>query len=118
MFSDRRWGNSIWGSSLYRKSYLKETEQERYEVPFQSDDIGTVYEHCIRAIEKALELWERGLPLMGSGDWNDGMNKIGYKGKGESVWLGWFLATVLKEFIPICEKMGDYERKEKYNKVI
>ncbi len=49
---------------------------------------------------------------MGSGDWNDGMNKIGYKGKGESVWLGWFLATVLKEFIPICEKMGDYERKE------
>ena len=97
---------------------LKDTEQERYEIPSQSDEIGTVYEHCIRAIEKSLNFGERGLPLMGSGDWNDGMNKVGYKGKGESVWLGWFLATVLKDFIPICEKVGDFERKEKYNNII
>ena len=75
---------------------LKKREEERYEVPTISDDIGTVYEHCIRAIDKSLKFGERGLPLMGGGDWNDGMNKVGYKGKGESVWLGWFLATVLK----------------------
>ena len=97
---------------------LKEAEYERYEVPSKSEDIATVYDHCIRAIEKSLNFGERGLPLMGSGDWNDGMNKVGYKGKGESVWLGWFLATVLKAFTPICEKMGDLERAEKYNRII
>ncbi len=97
---------------------LKETEHERYEVPSQSDEIGTVYEHCIRAIEKSLNLGERGLPLIGSGDWNDGMNKIGHEGRGESVWMGWFLGTVLKEFIPICKKMGDLEKVEKYKKII
>ncbi|HZJ76475.1 MAG TPA: glycosyl transferase, partial [Oscillospiraceae bacterium] len=97
---------------------LKETEHERYEVPSQSDETGTVYEHCIRAIEKSLNFGERGLPLMGSGDWNDGMNKIGHMGKGESVWMGWFLGAVLKEFIPICEKMRDSERAEKYNKIV
>lgn len=97
---------------------LEETEQERYEIPSKSDESATVYEHCIRAIEKSLRVGERGLPLMGSGDWNDGMNKVGYKGKGESVWLGWFLATVLKGFIPICVKMKDFERAEQYEKVI
>ena len=97
---------------------LKDTEQERYEIPSQSDEIGTVYEHCIRAIEKSLNFGERGLPLMGSGDWNDGMNKVGYKGKGESVWLGWFLATVLKDFIPICEKVGDFVKEGKNNNII
>lgn len=97
---------------------LKENEMERYEVPNISEEIGSVYEHCIRAIERALRFGERGLPLMGGGDWNDGMNKVGYQGKGESVWLGWFLATVLKEFIPVCELMKDYERVEKYKKVI
>ena len=69
---------------------LGEEEQERYEVPTKSDEIGTVYEHCLRAIDKSLTFGERGLPLIGSGDWNDGMNKVGYKGKGESVWLAWF----------------------------
>lgn len=97
---------------------LEENEQERYETPSKSDESATVYEHCIRAIEKSLRFGERGLPLMGSGDWNDGMNKVGYQGKGESVWLGWFLATVLKEFKPICEKMGDFDRAEKYGKTI
>lgn len=97
---------------------LKEGEHERYEIPTTSKDIGTVYEHCIRAIEKSLNFGERGLPLMGGGDWNDGMNKIGYKGKGESVWLGWFLITVLESFIPICEKVGDFSKVEKYKKII
>ncbi len=97
---------------------LGETEHERYEVPSLSDETGTVYEHCIRAIEISLNFGERGLPLMGSGDWNDGMNKIGYKGKGESVWMGWFLGKVLKDFIPVCEGMGDFERAERYKGVI
>lgn len=97
---------------------LKETEYERYEVPKLSEEVGTVYEHCIRSIEKSLNFGERGLPLMGGGDWNDGMNKVGYKGKGESVWLAWFLATVLKAFIPICERVGDIDRAKKYEVII
>lgn len=94
---------------------LEESEQERYEIPTKSEQIGTVYDHCVRAIDKSLQFGERGLPLIGSGDWNDGMNKVGYKGKGESVWLAWFLATVLKKFIPICEEMKDFKRVDKYN---
>src|SRR5699024_6165453 len=68
--------------------------------------------------EISIKFGERGLPLMGSGDWNDGMNRVGYKGKGESVWLGWFLGTVLQRFIPICEKVGDIDRKEKYEEIV
>lgn len=97
---------------------LGKEEQERYEVPNISEKIGTVYEHCIKAIEKSLEFGERGIPLMGSGDWNDGMNKVGYKGEGESIWLGWFLGAVLKNFIPICKKLGDLNKVQKYEKII
>src|SRR5207247_7216424 len=63
-----------------------------------------VLEHCARAIDRSLSLGAHGLPLMGSGDWNDGMNRVGIEGKGESVWLGWFLCTVLTSFTPLCEK--------------
>jgi len=104
--------------SFIESPILKESEMERYEVPSISDDMATVYEHCIRAIERALKFGDRGIPLMGGGDWNDGMNKIGCQGKGESVWLGWFLSTVLREFIPVCELMKDYERAEKYRRII
>ncbi|HSH36828.1 GH36-type glycosyl hydrolase domain-containing protein, partial [Schnuerera sp.] len=97
---------------------LQEEEEERYEVPKISEDVGTVYEHCIRAIDKSLNFGERGLPLMGGGDWNDGMNKVGYKGKGESVWLGWFIAKVIKDFIPICNMVGDFDRTKKYENTI
>lgn len=93
-------------------------EQERYEVPSLSSEVGTVYEHCIRAIEKSLNFGERGLPLMGSGDWNDGMNKVGYKGKGESIWLGWFLGSIVKDFIPICRYKKDEGRAKKYEEVL
>jgi cellobiose phosphorylase len=65
---------------------------ERYIIPTQSAEYGSLYEHCIRALNRAYKLGERGLPLMGAGDWNDGMNEVGTKGRGESVWLGWFLA--------------------------
>ncbi|MBV1818751.1 hypothetical protein L0P54_06735 [Anaerosalibacter bizertensis] len=97
---------------------LSSEEQERYEVPNMSEKIGTVYEHCIKAIEKSLKFGERGIPLMGSGDWNDGMNKVGYKGKGESIWLGWFLGSILSKFVPICKKVGDLDRSKRYEELI
>ena len=71
---------------------------------------GTLYDHCMRAIEKAGALGPHGLPLIGSGDWNDGMNRVGVRGRGESVWLAWFLCSVLTRFAPICESMGEAER--------
>jgi len=80
---------------------LKEDEVEAYIQPKESSESGSVLEHCARAIDRSLKLGEHGLPLMGSGDWNDGMNRVGWKGKGESVWLGWFLCTVLAGFEPL-----------------
>ena len=70
--------------------------------------------HCIAAIEKSLKFGNHGLPLMGSGDWNDSMNTVGNKGSGESVWLGWFLVAVLKKIIPVCIEIGELELSEKY----
>ncbi len=95
---------------------LGEDEHERYEVPTTSGKNGPVYEHCLKAIDKALRFGEHGLPLMGSGDWNDGMNLVGSGGKGESVWLAWFLYTVLKRFIPICRIKNDEENAIRYEK--
>jgi len=68
------------------------------------------YEHCLRALQHASRFGEHGLPLFGSGDWNDGMNRVGARGRGESVWLGWFLAATLRAFAPLCERRGDLER--------
>ncbi|MBM7581618.1 cellobiose phosphorylase [Caldicoprobacter guelmensis] len=85
-------------------------EMERYNIPRISESKATVYEHCIRAIERALKFGPHGLPLIGTGDWNDGMDNIGREGRGESVWLGWFLYTTLQRFAPICEARGDQER--------
>lgn len=79
----------------------------------------SLFEHCLLSIDKSFsELGENGLPLMGGGDWNDGMNKIGIKGKGTSVWLGFFLYTIVKEFLPLAKKyknfdIKDYEKKLK-----
>lgn len=93
---------------------LGEDEDERYGTPRISDEKGPVYDHCIRAIERSLKFGEHGIPLMGSGDWNDGMNNVGNKGKGESIWLGWFIYAILKRFAPICKKMNELERAERY----
>lgn len=95
---------------------LEEGQDERYGIPRISQEKGSVYEHCIRAIQRALRFGENGLPLMGSGDWNDGMSMVGNKGKGESVWVGWFLYLILNRFIPICEHQGDGSRAEYYKK--
>ena len=96
---------------------LGEDIDERYGIPRQSEEKSSVYEHCIRAIERALKFGEHGIPLMGSGDWNDGMSTVGNKGKGESVWLGWFLYNTLMRFIPICEVRQDDERAQRYQKI-
>jgi cyclic beta-1,2-glucan synthetase len=78
-------------------------ETEAYGQPLVSAQSATLFEHCVRAIDKGLTAGAHGLPLIGSGDWNDGMNRVGHAGRGESVWLGWFLHTVLQQFIPLCE---------------
>ncbi len=73
-------------------------EDSYYDLPGQSADVASLYQHCVRAIQHGLRFGDRGLPLMGSGDWNDGMNLVGLQGKGQSVWLGFFLCDVLKQF--------------------
>ena len=78
-------------------------ETEAYTQPRVSVESASLFEHCALAIDKGLTAGAHGLPLMGSGDWNDGMNRVGHQGRGESVWLGWFLHTVLRQFIPLCE---------------
>lgn len=101
-----------------RSRSLEDHEQERYEVPQLSDKTGTVYEHCLRAIEYGLKFGVHGLPLMGGGDWNDGMNRIGWQGRGESVWLGWFLCRVMKDFIPLCRLKRDEHLVERFREQI
>ncbi len=93
---------------------LGENEHERYEIPALCSESGNVYEHCVRAIDKGLAFGPHGIPLMGGGDWNDGMNLVGVGGKGESVWLGWFLYCVLLRMLPVCSYMGDEQRAEEY----
>ena len=86
---------------------LGDNEDERYELPAISSEKASVYEHCIRAIKYSFKYGTRGLPLIGGGDWNDGMNKVGCADSGESVWLAWFLLSILNRFINICEYMQD-----------
>ena len=78
-----------------------------YDLPRRSAESASVYEHCVRAIEHGLQYGAHGLPLMGSGDWNDGMNLVGIKGTGESVWLGFFLCAVLTQFAELARGKGD-----------
>lgn len=96
---------------------LSENEDEKYDMYKQSGIKATIYEHCIKAIDKSLNFGENGLPKIGSGDWNDGFSTVGNKGKGESIWLGFFLYMVLDNFIKICNIKGDENLSEKYEKV-
>ena len=82
-------------------------EDSYYELPVQSEETASLYEHCRRAILWGLRFGEHGLPLIGSGDWNDGMNMVGVQGKGESVWLGFFLYEVLMQFAEVARTRGD-----------
>jgi cyclic beta-1,2-glucan synthetase len=82
-------------------------EDSYYDLPHRSEEAATVYEHCRRAVEYGLRFGSHGLPLMGSGDWNDGMNLVGDRGQGESVWLGFFLYDVLLRFVDIARMAND-----------
>jgi len=93
---------------------LAEGQLEAYFQPRVSQTRATIFEHCARALDRSLSVGAHGLPLMGTGDWNDGMNRVGYLGKGESVWLGWFLHTVLWEFAKVADARGERERAEKW----
>lgn len=85
---------------------LEQDQHEVYNIPEISTEKASLFEHCRRAIKKGLTAGPHGLPLIGGGDWNDGMNRVGIKGKGESVWLAWFLIHVLHDFVELLGKMG------------
>jgi cyclic beta-1,2-glucan synthetase len=89
---------------------LMEGQQEAYFEPTESEDRATLYEHCARALDRSLDVGSHGLPLMGAGDWNDGMNRVGHEGRGESIWLGWFLLVNLQEFARVADFRGEGER--------
>jgi len=89
-------------------------EGERYSEYPQTEQPGSLMEHCLRAIEKGSTIGPHGLPLIGTGDWNDGLNQVGENGQGESIWLAWFLCDVLKRFAAICEQHGDTETGQRY----
>lgn len=94
---------------------LNEGQDDSYLQPRVSSESSTIREHCARAIDRSLRVGAHGLPLMGSGDWNDGMNRVGHEGKGESVWVAWFLISILRDFPPLCEGREEFaERLEKY----
>ena len=86
---------------------LRADQSDAYFLPDRAPEPASLFEHCVAAIERSLEVGAHGLPLMGSGDWNDGMNLVGREGRGESVWLGWFLHGVLAAFAPIAEARGE-----------
>lgn len=96
---------------------LEEGQHENYMIPQTTDHTASLYEHCILALEKGNCLGVHGLPLMGTGDWNDGMNEVGIEGKGESVWLAWFYIEVLNQFTKITESRNDNERTDKYKEL-
>ncbi len=89
---------------------LKDGEDDLFIAPNTSSESATLYEHATRALDAAITQGAHGLPLMGAGDWNDGMNRVGEEGAGESIWLAWFLVRTLKDFIPLAEARGDGER--------
>ncbi|MRW85753.1 glycosyl transferase [Pseudoduganella sp. FT26W] len=89
---------------------LEDGEDEVYLKPELSGASADIYEHCCRALDRSLTQGAHGLPLMGTGDWNDGMNRVGREGRGESVWMGFFLSRIIKDFLPICEQRGDHTR--------
>jgi len=86
---------------------VKPEEEAYYDLPSRSEETATLYQHCVRAIERGLRFGDNGLPLIGCGDWNDGMNRIGNEGRGESVWLAFFLYDVLTQFAGLARSRHD-----------
>jgi cellobiose phosphorylase len=94
---------------------LEPAQHETYMQPRVSAETASLFEHCLRAIGFSKKYGAHGLPLIGTGDWNDGMNRVGHEGRGESVWLGWFLVTVLNDFALLCEQRGRGELALQYH---
>jgi cyclic beta-1,2-glucan synthetase len=93
---------------------LAPDEHEAYGLPTVSGEDATLFEHCLRAIDRGITAGAHGLPLIGTGDWNDGMNRVGHQGRGESTWLGFFLHGVLIDFAALCDVRKDRTRAERY----
>jgi cyclic beta-1,2-glucan synthetase len=93
---------------------LRPGEQDAYFQPGISDDTAPLFEHCARALEQSLSVGEHGLPLFGTGDWNDGMNRVGEMGRGESVWLGWFLHATLVAFASLARARDEGARETRW----
>jgi cellobiose phosphorylase len=96
---------------------LSKDEEERYEQPITSELKLSLFEHCEQAMKHAQRFGVHGLPLMGTGDWNDGMNAVGKEGKGESVWLGWFLSDTLLKFAELCENRNESSKADNYRSI-
>jgi len=111
---------SIWSEVVpfLKASPLEAGHDESYVEAVVSGEAGSLYDHCCRSIDRSLAVGAHGLPLIGSGDWNDGMNRVGRLGRGESVWMAFFLADVLKAFIPWCEYRGNTIRVKHYTKCL
>ena len=95
---------------------LQIAQREAFFKPGLSDELASVYEHAARAIDVSLELGPHGLPLMGTGDWNDGMNRVGEKGRGESVWMVWLLVETIEAFSPFADAHGDEVRGQRWRR--
>ncbi len=90
--------------------------EDAYTVPRVSLQQGTLYEHCARTLDRSLGAGAHGLPLMGAGDWNDGMNRVGAEGRGESVWLAWFLCRLVDDFSPLAGQHADASRARRWRR--
>lgn len=95
-------------------SVLAEGAEDNYDTPRVSLSQATVYEHAARAIDHSLSVGVHGLPLMGGGDWNDGMNRVGIEGRGESVWLAWFLCAIVTDWLPLARQRNDDARVQRW----
>jgi len=95
---------------------LHADEHDSFFHPTVSDEVGTLFEHCARALDASLQVGRHRLPLIGTGDWNDGMNRVGALGQGESVWLGWLLYAALNAFAPLADTRGDLARAATWRK--
>ncbi len=93
---------------------LEPNEHEAYLLPTRAEETASLYEHCARALDRSLVVGEHGLPLIGVGDWNDGMSRVGVGGKGESVWMAWFLIATIRAVVPLCDARGETERAARY----
>lgn len=89
-------------------------QQEAYLQPSVPAESASIFDHCCRAVDRSLNYGAHGLPLMGSGDWNDGMNRVGHEGRGESVWLAWFLIVVLNEMAVLCDRRERSDLAQRY----